>query len=223
VKVVIFGASGMVGSGVLLECLDDARVSDVLVIGRSATGITHPKLEEVLHRDFFDYGAIQARLSGWDACFFCLGVSSNGMKEDDYRRLTFDLTMAAARALLAGSPMLTFCFVSGAGTDSTEKGRVMWARVKGKTENALLAMPFKAAYMARPGFIQPLRGVRSKTPLYQFFIVLARPLFPLLRRLFPRQVTTTVEIGRAMIEVVAKGYAKRILDPEDINRLAGSE
>jgi uncharacterized protein YbjT (DUF2867 family) len=219
-KVVLFGASGMVGSGALLECLDDARVSSVLVVGRSTTGVTHPKLQELLHRDFFDYSPIQPRLSGWDACFFCLGVSSNGMKEDEYHRLTFDLTMAAARALLAGSPGLTFCFVSGAGTDSSERGRLMWARIKGKTENALLAMPFKAAYMFRPGFIQPLRGVRSKTPLYQFFIVLAAPLFPLLRRLFPRQVTTTVELGRAMIEVVDKGYSKRILDPEDINRLA---
>jgi uncharacterized protein YbjT (DUF2867 family) len=219
-KVVLFGASGMVGSGTLLECLDDARVSSVLVIGRSATGVTHPKLQELLHRDFFDYSLIQPRLSGWDACFFCLGVSSNGMNEDEYRRLTFDLTMAAARALLAGSPGLSFCFVSGAGTDSSEQGRLMWARIKGKTENALLAMPFKAAWMFRPGFIQPLRGVRSKTPLYQLFILLAAPLFPLLRRLFPRQVTTTVELGRAMIEVVDKGYEKRILDPEDINRLA---
>lgn len=219
-KVVIFGASGMVGSGVLLECLDDARVSDVLVVGRSSTGMSHPKLQEILHQDFFDYRAIQPRLSGWDACFFCLGVSSSGMKEDNYRRLTHDLALAAARALLIGGAGLTFCFVSGAGTDSTEKGSTMWARVKGQTENALLALPFKVAYMFRPGLIQPLRGVRSKTRLYQLFIMPATPIFPLLRRLFPRSVTSTVEIGRAMIQVVEKGYPKRILDPEDINRLA---
>jgi len=212
----------MIGSGVLLECLDDGRVTEVLSIGRSAIGVTHPKLTEIIQSDLFDYSAIQPRLAGWDACFFCLGVSSNGMTEEAYRRVTCDLTLAAARALLAGSAALTFCFVTGAGTDSSGKGGVMWARVKGQTENALLAMPFKAAYMFRPGIIQPKRGVRSKTPLYQFFIVLAAPVFPLLRRLFPRLVTTTVELGRGMIAVVEKGYARHILDPEDINRLARS-
>ncbi len=216
-RVVLYGASGMIGSGVLLECLDDAGVSEVLAVGRSPSGRTHPKLQELVLPDLSDYRAVQPRLLNWDACFFCLGISSAGMKEEAYRRITLNLTLAAARALLAGSPALTFCFVTGAGTDSSEQGRVMWARIKGMAENALLAMPFKAAYMFRPGVIQPLRGVRSRTRLYQVLIDIARPVFPLLRRAFPQSVTSTVEIGRAMLNVTRSGYPKRILDPGDIN------
>jgi uncharacterized protein YbjT (DUF2867 family) len=220
VRVALFGASGMVGGGVLLECLDDARVESVLVVGRRNCGIRHPKLTEVLHEDFFDYTPIQSRFAALDACFFCLGVSAAGKSEDEYSRLTHDLTLAAARSMVAVNPHLVFCYVSGAGTDSTERGRVMWARVKGRTENALLDMPFKAAYMLRPGFIQPMRGVRSRTALYRAVYVVLAPLFPLLRGVFSRSVTTSVNVGRAMIRLAANGEARKILGPEDINRLA---
>jgi uncharacterized protein YbjT (DUF2867 family) len=219
VRVVVFGATGMVGAGVLQECLADPRIESALVVGRSSCGIAHPKLQEVLHADFFDLTAIVPRLLGFDTCFFCLGVSSTGMAEADYRRLTYDLTLTAARALLSGAGRPTFCYVSGDGTDSTERGRMMWARVKGATENALLRMPFKAAYMFRPGYIQPLRGVTSKTRLYQALYTVLGPLYPLLRRIAPRHVTTTVALGRAMIEVALHGGPKPILDSDDINRL----
>jgi uncharacterized protein YbjT (DUF2867 family) len=218
-KVAIFGASGMVGAGVLLECVEDPRVEAILVVGRSSCGVTHPKLREILHRDFFDYGPIQSELADRDACFFCLGVSSVGMSEELYRHLTYDLTIAAATAMVSVNSQLTLCYVSGAGTDSTERGRVRWARVKGKTENALLGMPFKAAFMFRPAFIQPLKGVRSKTAWYQAVYTAIGALYPLLRRL-PRYVTTTENMGRAMIQAAAAGYPKRILESDDINRLA---
>jgi uncharacterized protein YbjT (DUF2867 family) len=219
-KVILFGATGMVGAGVLRQCLDDARVESVLVVGRSATGVTHPKLEEIRHADFFDYTAIQPRLSGHDAGFFCLGVSSAGMNEAKYRRLTYDLTLATAQALLAVNPQLIFCYVSGAGTDSSERSRSMWARVKGATENALLRLPFNAAFMFRPGFIQPLDGIKSKTRLYQAFYTVLGPLYPVVRRIAPRYVTTTTAVGRAMIRVVAHGYPKPILETTDINAVA---
>lgn len=220
VKVVLFGATGMVGSGVLLECLDSPRVSSIIAVSRSTSGRAHPKLREIIHADFLDFGPLSAELAGSDACFFCLGVSSAGMSEPDYTRLTHDVTIAAANALLAVSPQLTFIYVSGQGTDGTEKGRSMWARVKGKTENDLLAMPFKAAYMFRPGYIQPMRGVRSKTRLYQTFYDLGGWLYPLLRTLAPRLVTTTANVGRAMIEVAAEGYSKTILSSADISAVA---
>ena len=219
-KVILFGATGMVGAGVLRQCLDDARVESVLVVGRSATDVTHRKLEEIRHGDFFDYTGIQQRLSGYDACFFCLGVSSAGMNEAKYRRLTYDLTLATAQALLAVNPQLIFCYVSGVGTDSSERGRSMWARVKGATENALLRLPFKAAFMFRPGFIQPLDGIKSKTRLYQAFYTMLGPLYPVVRRIAPRYVTTTTAVGRAMIRVVAHGYPKPILETTDINAVA---
>ena len=217
-KVMVFGATGMVGAGVLLECLDDPRVDAVLAVGRRPCGVAHPKLREQLRSDFFAYGDAAADFAGYDACFFCLGVSSAGMAEAEYRRLTYDLTLAAARALLAVNPGLTFCYVSGEGTDSSERGRFMWARVKGKTENDLLALPFNA-YAFRPGFIQPLKGIRSKTRLYQAFYDLFGPVLPLLKRLLPAHVTTTVNMGRAMIAVAAEGYATRVLENPDINRL----
>jgi uncharacterized protein YbjT (DUF2867 family) len=221
VNVVIFGATGMVGKGVLLECLDDRRVEHVLVVSRQPVGMNHPKMVEVLHRDFFDFSAIEPRFVDLDACFFCLGTSSVGMSESDYSRVTYDLTLAAATALAAASgSRLTFCYVSGVGTDSTERGRTAWARIKGKTENALLRMPFKAAYMFRPGYIQPLRGIRSKTRWVQVIYDAIGSLYPVLRRLFPRAVTTTVDIGRAMIQVAAVGAPKHILSPGDINDLA---
>ena len=220
-NVVVFGATGMVGAGVLTECLADPRVRSVLVMGRRPCGLAHPKLREVIREDFFGYADATRDLKGLDACFFCLGVSSAGMTEAAYARVTYDLTLAAAEALLALNPGLTFCYVSGEGTDSTERGRFMWAQVKGRTENQLLRMRFKG-YAFRPGFIQPLKGVRSKTKLYQAVYAVAGPLFPLLRRLFPAHVTTTENVGRAMIEVAARGYASRVLGNPDINALAAA-
>ena len=220
--VILFGATGMVGAGMLLECLEDARVDSVLAIVRSPTGRTHPKLREVVHADFFSYDDLRDEFQRCDSCFFCLGVSSAGMSEAKYSHVTYDLTLAAARALSDWAPWLTFCYVSGAGTDSSERGRVMWARVKGRTENALLALPFKAAFMFRPALIQPMKGVRSKTGWYQAFYSITGPVYPLINRLVPGLTTTTVNMGRAMIAVAAKGYAKRILESTNINALAAA-
>ena len=219
-RVVIFGATGMVGAGALLECLDDARVASVLAIGRRPSGVQHPKLSEVRHTDFFDYAELRPRFADCDACFFCLGVSSAGMSEAEYHRATYDLTLAAAQALVAANPRMTFCYVSGEGTDGTERGPRMWARVKGQTENALLRLPFKAAFMLRPAYIQPLRGVRSRTPLYQAFYSVLGFLNPVTRRLAPRYVTTSVNLGRALIRLAAEGYGQPIVTTTDINLLA---
>ena len=219
VKVIVFGASGMVGSGVVTECLADPRVRSILIVGRTATGVKDPKVRELIRSNFFDYGDARGQLRGYDACFFCLGVSSAGMKEATYYRLTYDLTIAAATALAELNPGMTFCYVSGEGTDSTEKARSMWARVKGKTENQLLRLPLKA-YMFRPGYIQPLKGARSKTRWYQMAYNVVGPLYPLLRRLFPTHMTTTENVGRAMIRVAAEGYPKHVLENPDINALA---
>jgi uncharacterized protein YbjT (DUF2867 family) len=219
-NVVVFGATGMVGSGVLIECLKDARVASALVVGRRPSGVRDARVRELVRDDFFDWSGAAEELRGLDACFFCLGVSAAGMSEEAYTRVTHDLTLAAAQALLEASPGITFCYVSGQGTDSTERGRFMWARVKGRTENQLLAT-VPDAYMFRPGYIQPLEGVRSKTKLYQALYNVAAPAFPLLRRLAPRHVTTTVNVGRAMIRVAHEGYAKHILETPDINALAG--
>ena len=210
----------MVGQGVLRECLADDDVTSVLVLGRSPCGVTHAKVREVLRQDFFDYSDITDVVTGFDACFFCLGVSSAGMREEEYSRLTFDLTLHAARALVERNPSMIFCYVSGAGTDSTERGRVMWARVKGRTENHLLQLPFEAVYLFRPGFIQPLDGIRSKTRLYRTFYTVAGPLYPVLERLFPSFVTDTARVGRAMIRVARNGYARQVLENRDINAVA---
>jgi uncharacterized protein YbjT (DUF2867 family) len=215
-KVIITGSTGMVGKGVLLECIDSPEVEQLLLINRSPVGITHPKLKEIIHKDFFDWSAIRGQLKGYNACFFCMGVSSVGMKEPDYTRMTYDLTLGLAREVLALNDDMTFCYVSGAGTDSTEQGRMMWARVKGKTENDLLALGFKDAYMFRPGFIQPMRGIKSKTALYQGIYNVISPFYGLLRRL-PKYVTTTVIIGKAMIRVALDGYEKKVLESVDIN------
>lgn len=215
-NVIITGSTGMVGKGVLLECIDSPDVERILVINRSPVGITHPKLREIIHKDFFDWATIRSQLGGYNACYFCLGVSSVGMKETEYKRMTYDLTLGFAREILPLNPDMTFCYVSGAGTDGSEKGRSMWARVKGKTENDLLALGFKAAYMFRPGFIQPMKGIKSKTPLYQGIYNVISPLYGLLRRM-PRYVTTTVIIGKAMIGVAMHGYKTRVLESLDIN------
>jgi uncharacterized protein YbjT (DUF2867 family) len=221
-KVLIFGATGMVGQGVLRECLLDPGIEKVVSVGRSATGVRDAKLVEIVRPDLYRYSDIESELSGFDACFFCLGVSSAGMSERDYERTTYTLTLAAAETLVRLNPAMTFVYVSGAGTDSSEKGRVMWARVKGKTENALLRLPFKAAYMFRPGVIQPVHGARSKTAAYRVGYALAKPVLPLLRRLFPRYLLTTEEIGRAMIQVAKRGAAKNILESWDIGDCASA-
>jgi len=219
VKVILFGATGMVGQGVLRECLLDAGVEQVLAVGRSAGGQRHAKLREILHDDFLDFTGIEAQLAGYDACFFCLGVSSLGMDEARYRQLTYDITLAAARTLSRLNPDMVFIYVTGQGTDSTERGRLMWARVKGKTENDLLKLPFKAAYMFRPAGIQPLHGIRSKTAWVQMIYVVAAPLLSLLKHVAPNYMTTTEQVGRAMIKVARDGYPKPVLESEDINRL----
>lgn len=208
----------MVGSGVLIECLHDSRVESVLAVTRKPLETTHPKLRQLIRSDFFDYSDARSDLAGFDACFFCLGVSSVGMSEAEYSRMTYDLTIAAGRVLAELNPGMTFCYVSGQGTDSSERGRSMWARVKGKTENELLRM--FDAYMFRPGFIRPLKGVRSKTKLYQAVYTLIGWIYPILERLVPRHLTTTENVGRAMIAVADAGYPKRVLDPADINELA---
>lgn len=218
-KVIIFGATGMVGQGVLRECLLDPAIDHVLVVGRSPTGVRDAKLTEIIHKDFMDYSAIEAQLTGFDACFFCLGVSSIGMNEECYRHLTYDLTLAAATTLARLNPQMIFTYVTGAGTDSTERGPRMWARIKGKTENDLFKLPFKAAYAFRPGAIQPLHGARSKTPWVQAVYAVSGPLWSVLRRISPRLVTSTEQIGRAMIRVAREGYPRKVLEMEDINSL----
>jgi uncharacterized protein YbjT (DUF2867 family) len=218
-KVLLLGATGMVGQGVLRECLLDQDVELVQAVGRTATGVQHSKLRDVVQKDFDPASFIEADWSGFDAGFFCLGVSSAGMKEADYERITYGLTLALAKRLSRFDSRMTFIYVSGVGTDSTEKGRVMWARVKGKTENALLRLPFKAAYMFRPGFIQPLHGARSKTSLYRILYLLTEPLTPLLRWTWPNLILTTEEIGRAMLVAVKHGAPKAILEPADIRAL----
>lgn len=218
-RVALFGATGMIGGGVLRECLLDPEVTDVVTIGRRATGLSSPKLRELTLQSMRDYGAIQPELVGFDACFFCLGVSSVGMSESQYVEVTYEYAIAAANALMVHNAELVFVFVSGANTDSTERGRVMWARVKGKTENALLATPFKAVYVFRPAFVQPLHGGSSRTTSYNLLYAVLSPLVPLLRRLFPRYVTTTEAVGRAMLRVARQGAAMRILENWDIDQL----
>jgi uncharacterized protein YbjT (DUF2867 family) len=219
VKLLIFGATGMVGQGVLRECLEDASVELVTTIGRSTTGTKDLRLKEIVHADMADYSAIEDRLRGFDACFFCLGVSSAGMNEADYARVTYGFTLAAAETLARLNMGMTFIYVSGAGTDSTGRGRIMWARVKGRTENALLALPLKA-FMFRPGLIQPLDAIRSKTRSYRIFYGLAGPLLSLLRWVMPKQVVSTRDVGKAMLSVARQGYSKRILESEDIRKAA---
>ena len=218
-RVLLFGASGMVGQGVLRECLLAEDVTEVLAVVRAPLSISAAKLRELRVADFHDFEPVAGAMTGFDACFFCLGVSSAGMKEADYTRVTYDTTMAAASVLVRVSPAMVFVYVSGEGTDGSEKGRVMWARVKGRTENALLNMPFRAAYMFRPGYIQPMHGIRSKTTLYRAMHTAISPLFPILRLVAGSHVTTTEEVGRAMLRVVREGSAKRVLGNREITAL----
>jgi uncharacterized protein YbjT (DUF2867 family) len=214
-KVLIFGATGMVGRAALLQCLRDPDVEQVVTIGRTAIAAREQKLCEIVHQDMLNYAGMEDSLSGFDACFYCLGVASSGMKEADYERVTFGFALAAAEMLSRVNPEMTFVFVSGSGADSTEKGRVMWARVKGRTENALLRLPLNA-YIFRPGFIEPMDGVESKTSSYRALYRVAKPLFPILRWTLPNQVLSTRDIGQAMLNVVRRGYKKRILETGDI-------
>ncbi|WP_109124411.1 NAD(P)H-binding protein [Dyella sp. C11] len=215
-KIILFGASGMVGQGVLRECLAASDVDEVLVVVRSSLGIHHPRLREVVHQDFFDYTRIEPELLGYDACFFCLGVSAAGMDEARYTHLTYDLTLAAAGTLARLNPAMTFVYVSGAGTDSSEQGRAMWARVKGRTENALRRLPFRAVYLFRPGFIEPAHGERSKTTMSRVVYAVTRPLVPVLRAVFPRHILSTVIIGQAMLSVVRHGAPVAVMECADI-------
>jgi uncharacterized protein YbjT (DUF2867 family) len=222
VKVILFGASGMVGQGVLRECLLDLDVESVLTVVRTPLGTStgkETKVREIIHSDFTDFSSIEKQWQGYDACFFCLGVSSFGMSEEDYAHVTKDFTLAAAESLWRVNPNMTFVYVSGAGTDSSERGRVMWARVKGETENRLLKMPFKGVYMFRPGIIQPLHGIRSKTALYRIPYLIMGPFIPLLKALFPKIITTTEQVGRAMIRIAKQGAPKQLLENKEINEL----
>ena len=222
IKVIITGATGMVGKGVLLECLDSDSIDSVLVINRRSIDMEHEKLKELILQDFYDLSPIEDQLKGYDACFFCLGTSAYRMSEEDYTKITYDLTLHFANILLNLNPEMTFCYVSGQGTDSTEKSRMMWANVKGKTENALLSMPFKKAYMFRPGFIQPMRGIKSSTKMYNTMYAIMKPFVPLLKLFFSNSMTNTDRVGKAMINSVTIGYDKTYLDNKDINQLAES-
>lgn len=216
VKAIVTGATGMVGEGVLHECLLHNDVEEVLIINRKPSGIQHPKLKEIIHKDFQDFSAIESQLKGYNACFFCLGVSSVGMKEDEYTKLTYTLTLHVANTLVKHNPDMTFCYVSGASTDSTEKGRMMWARVKGKTENDLMKLPFKQVYNFRPGAIEATKGLKNVLPYYKYFSW----LIPIIRLFAPNSIIKLKEIGIAMINSVTKGYEKQILEVSDIKALA---
>lgn len=216
IRAIITGATGMVGEGVLHECLYHPDVEAVLVINRKPCGVTHQKLNEIIHANFHDLSPIEGQLKPYNACFFCLGVSSVGMNEEMYHHQTYDLTIHVAKTLLRQNPDMVFCYVSGSGTDNTGNGRSMWARVKGKTENALLQIGFKGAYMFRPGYMQPTKGLKNTLRWYGVFSW----MYPLLRLLFPGYVSTLKEVGVAMIHVVTKGYEKPVLEVRDIVRLA---
>lgn len=216
VKVIVTGATGMVGEGVMHECLKSPHISEVLVVNRKPVGITHPKLKEIIHEDFFDLSAIEPQITGYDACLFCLGVSSVGMKTDLYYKLTYTLTMHVAETLSRLNPDMTFCYISGAGTDSSEKGRSSWARVKGKTENDLMKLPFREVYAFRPGFIKPEKGLTRTHKLYRY----VNWIFPIGRLLFPAGFCTMQELGLSMIRVSLKGYSKKFVEGKDIIQLA---
>lgn len=217
IKAIITGSTGMVGEGVLLECLNHPDIEQVLVINRHPLGRTHPKLREIIHADFFNLAPVEQQLVGYDACFFCLGVSSIGISNEEYKHLTYDLTMGVAETLAKLNPVMTFCYVTGAGTDSSEQGKMAWARVKGATENALLKL-FKHAYMFRPAFMKATRGQKNLKSWYKFFAW----VFPLGRIVYPSGFLTLKEVGLAMIHAATRGYSKPILEVKDITVLAKS-
>lgn len=221
-KVIVTGATGMVGKGVLMECLDHKNITEVLSISRRSLGMNHPKLKELIHKDFAEFDSVQEQLTGYDACYACMGVSAAGMKEPEYTHLTYDFTLALARTLLKNNADMTFTYVSGAGTRSDEKGS-MWARVKGKTENDLLNIGFKQAFMFRPGGIIPVKGVEPSSKLYRVLINNLTWLIKLIKKMAPNAIVSTAQIGDAMINVTESGYQKTILDPVDIIQLANAE
>ena len=216
IKTIITGATGMVGEGVLHECLQHNDVEEILVVGRRSCGVVHLKLEEIIVPDFFNLSSIESRIAGYNACFFCLGVSSIGMKEPEYHRLTYELTMNFAKTLAHPNPGMTFCYISGAGTDTSEKGRMMWARVKGKTENDLIKLPFKKVYNFRPGIIKPTKHLKNTLSFYKYL----GWLIPVIKLFAPGSVSSLKEIGLAMINAVTKGYEKQVLEVKDIIELA---
>jgi len=216
IKVIITGATGMVGEGVLHECLLHPQIDEVLVINRKPCGMQHPKLKEIIHPDFFNLSPIKNQLAGYDACLFCLGVSSVGMKEPEYFKLTYTLTMHVASILSEVNQHMTFCYISGAATDSTEKGRMMWARVKGKTENDLQKLPFKKVYNFRPSMLEPTKGLKNTLSLYKYFGWIA----PIIRYLAPNQISTLKQLGQAMIKTVLNGYQKNTIEVKDIKIIA---
>lgn len=219
IRTIITGVTGMVGEGVLHECLQHPDVEQVLVINRKPCGVVHPKLKEIIHKDFLNLSSIESQLIGYNACFFCLGVSSIGMKEPEYKQLTYDLTMHVADTLVKHNPDMTFCYVSGAATDSTEKGRQMWARVKGKTENDLMKLPFKKVYCFRPGYMQPTPGLKNALSMYKYMSW----AYPLLRKLFPGSTSSLAEVGQAMILCTQNNYPKQILEVKDIVAIAAKK
>ena len=218
-NVLILGATGMVGQGVMRECLLDGGVARVVTLGRRATGAANSKVRELVHADLFHLAPIERELAGLDACFYCLGATAAGKSEAEYARINHDMTLAVAETLARVDPDMTFIYVSGMGTDSTERGRTMWARVKGRTENALLRLPFRAAYMLRPGIILPMHGIKSRTTLYRLFYLLMTPLYPALRALFPRAITTTEQLGQVMLRLARSGYSRPVLESADIASL----
>ncbi|HSZ85293.1 MAG TPA: NAD-dependent epimerase/dehydratase family protein [Puia sp.] len=216
IRAIITGATGMVGEGVLHECLLHPQVESVLVINRKPCGIVHPKLKEIIHNNFFDLSSIENQLAGYNACFFCLGVSSVGMKEPEYYKLTYTLTMHVAETLSKQNPAMTFCYISGKSTDSTEKGRMMWARVKGKTENDLFKLPFNEVYAFRPGYMHPTKGLKNTLKSYKYITW----MYPFFRTFLPNYVSTLKELGLAMVNAALYGYDKKILEVKDIVRLS---
>ena len=219
-KILIFGATGMVGQGVLRECLAASDVSQVTVVGRTDVAQEHPKLKQLIQPNLMNLEPVENRLHGFDACFFCLGISSSGMSEDAYRYITYDVTLAIAKVLARLTPAMIFTYVSGAGTDGTERGGSMWARVKGKTENDLMKLSFAGVYLFRPAVIQPLHGIKSKTASYQLFYSITKPFLSIARRLFPSFVVTTEEMGQAMLNAARRGSGRVILESKDIAQMA---
>ncbi|MEX1031165.1 MAG: NAD-dependent epimerase/dehydratase family protein [Paenibacillaceae bacterium] len=217
-KIIVFGATGMVGQSALRECLLDEQVDQVLTIGRNRTGKQHNKLREIELGDLTDLSSVENEIIGYDACFFCLGVSAAGMKEDEYRKITYDITLSVAETLAQLNPQMTFIYVSGSGTDSSEKGRSMWARVKGKTENDLLRLSFKEAYMFRPGLIIPMHGVKSKTKMYQYIYAIIKPFYPLLKKL--SIVISSEQVGKAMIRIARYGYSEAIIESSELKKVS---
>ncbi len=217
IKVIITGTTGMVGEGVLHECLNHPDIESVLIINRRHLDLEHPKLKEIIHKDFYDYSAIENELLGYNACFFCLGTTSVGKNEEEYTRITYTLTKSFADILFKLSPEMTFCYVSGAGTDSSEKKKIMWARVKGRTENYILNLGFSKSFMFRPAMIIPTKGLKNTLTMYKF----SAPVIPFLKLFFPKYICSLKEIGLAMINSVSNGYEKDILEVNDIKLLAG--